>query len=129
MTIEYPCGICKNEVKQDDKSVQCNLRNKWNHIKCVGISSAYYEKLQNDTKPWYCPNCSKELSSLMCETKNSTAIHFQSTPQTHFTNVPSKKSKGLMHKSQQLNNLFNQSENTISCDYYDLKDFQITFLL
>ena len=29
-----------------------------------------------------------------------------------------------MHKFQQLNNLFDQSENTISCDYYDLKDFQ-----
>ena len=29
-----------------------------------------------------------------------------------------------MHKFQQLDNLFDQSENTISCDYYDLKDFQ-----
>ena len=29
-----------------------------------------------------------------------------------------------MHKFQQLNNIFDQSENTISCDYYDLKDFQ-----
>ena len=29
-----------------------------------------------------------------------------------------------MHKFQQLNNLFDQSENTISCDYYDLKGFQ-----
>ena len=42
---------CKNEVKQDDKSVQCHLCNKLNHIDCVGISSAYYKKLQNDTKP------------------------------------------------------------------------------
>ena len=51
-------------------------------------------------------------------------IHVESTPQTHFTNVPNKNAKGLMHKLQQLNNLFDQSENTISCDYYDLKDFQ-----
>ena len=64
MNIEYPYGICKNEVKQDDKSIQCDLCNKWNHIKCVGISSAYYEKLQNDTKPWYCPNCSKRTPLL-----------------------------------------------------------------
>ena len=29
-----------------------------------------------------------------------------------------------MHKFQQLNNLFDQSEKTVNCDYYDLKDFQ-----
>ena len=33
MTIEYPCGICKNEVKQDDKYVHCDLCNKWNKKK------------------------------------------------------------------------------------------------
>ena len=52
------------------------------------------------------------------------AIHVQSTPQILSINVPNKKPKGLMHKFQQLNNIFDQSENTISCDYYDLKDFQ-----
>ena len=61
MAIEYLCNICKNEVKNNDKSVLCDLCNKWNLIECVGIDSAYYEKLQKDTKPWYCPNCSKEL--------------------------------------------------------------------
>ena len=29
-----------------------------------------------------------------------------------------------MHKFQHLSNLFDKSENTTSCDYYDLKDFQ-----
>ena len=29
-----------------------------------------------------------------------------------------------MHKFQQLKSLFDQSEKTISCDYYDLNDFQ-----
>ena len=40
MTNEYPCDTCKNEVKQDDKSDQCDLCNKWDHIECVGIRSA-----------------------------------------------------------------------------------------
>ena len=60
MTIEYTYGICKNEVKQDDKSVRYDLCNKWNYIECVDISSVCYEKLQNDTKPLYCPNFSKK---------------------------------------------------------------------
>ena len=63
MAIEYLCNICKNEVKNNDKSVLCDLCNKWNHIECVGIDSAYYEKLQKDTKRWYCPNCSRELQT------------------------------------------------------------------
>ena len=125
MTIEYPCGICKNEVKRHDKSVQCDLCNKRNHIGCVGTSSAYYEKLENDTKQWYCPNCSKELPFSDVRDKDPhNTINVQSTPQTHFTNIPNKKSKGLMHKFEQLNNLSDQSENTISCDYYDLKTFR-----
>ena len=98
---------------------------KWNHIKCVGICSGYYEKLQNDTKPRYCPNVSKELPfSDVFDKDLRNTIHIQSTSQTHFFNVPNKKSKGLMHKFQKLNNLFDQSENTISYHYYDLKDIQ-----
>ena len=125
MTIEYSCGICKNEVKQDDKSVQCYICNKWNHIECVGISSAYYEKVQNDTKPYYCPNCSKELLFSVVRNKDlRNTIDVQSTLRTHFTNVPNEMFKELMHKFQQLNNLFDQPENTRSWDYYDLEDFQ-----
>ena len=68
---------------------------------------------------WYCPNCSKELPFSDVRDKDfHNIIYVQSTPQTPFINVPNKKSKGLMHKFQQLNNLFDQSENTISCDYY-----------
>ena len=86
MTINYPCDICKNEVKQDVKSVQFDLCNKWNHIECVGRSSAYYEKLQNSTKPWYCTNCSNELPFSDVRDKNIyNTLNFQSTPQTRFT--------------------------------------------
>ena len=85
MTIEYRCRICKNEVKQDYKSVQCDLCNKWNHIKCVGISSAYYEKLQNDTNPWYCLNCSKELPFSDVTDKDLHNITHASQPLKHFS--------------------------------------------
>ena len=98
-------------------------------IECVGISYAYYERLQNDTKPWYCPNCSKEFPFSHVRDKDLlNIIHVQSTPQTPFINGPNKKSKGLMHEFQQLNNLFDQLENTISCDYYDLKDLTLNLM-
>ena len=124
MTIDYPCGIYKNKVKQDDKSVQMDLCNKWNHTECVGLSCVYYKKLQNGTKPWYCTNCSNELPFSDVRDKSIyNTLHFQSNPQAHFTYVTNKKSKRLMHKFQQLNNLY-QPGNPISCNYYDMKDFQ-----
>ena len=42
-TVQYSCGTCKIEVKNEDKSVQCDLCDKWNHIFCVDMSSAKYE--------------------------------------------------------------------------------------
>ena len=60
----------------------------------------------------------------MREKELRNTMHVQSTPQTHLINAPNKKSEGFTHKFQQLNNLFDQSENTKSYDYYDLKDFK-----
>ena len=61
MTGQYSCRTCKSEVKNEDESVQCDLCNKWNHVFCVDISSAEYEKLKLSTLPWYCPICAKEV--------------------------------------------------------------------
>ena len=33
-------------VKNEDESVQCDLCNKWNHIFCIDVSSAKYEKFK-----------------------------------------------------------------------------------
>ena len=82
-------------------------------------------KTTNDTKPWYCPNCSKKLPFSDVRDKDlHNAIHVQSIPQTLLINASNKKPIGMMQKFQQLNNLFDQSENTESCDYYESKDFQ-----
>ena len=79
MTIEYPRGICKNE------EIQCDLCNKWSHIECVGISSAYYEKLQNDTKPCTVLTVQKNFPSLMWETKTSATRYRFSQPLKHIS--------------------------------------------
>ena len=63
----------------------------------------------------------------------SNTMHVQSTHQTRFTNVPNKKSEGLMYKIdwRKITTFFKRrvsmilwSENTINSDYYDLKHFQ-----
>ena len=94
MTIDYPCGICKNEVNQDDNYVQLDQCNKWNHIERIGASSECYEKLQNGTKPWHCPNCSNELPFSDVRDKDKdhpNTVHFQSNLQTLMDQIKSQK--------------------------------------
>ena len=61
MSFEYPCKVCRDEVANEDSSVQCDLYDQWTHIDCIGISIRKYEKLKSDSSPWYCPICSSEL--------------------------------------------------------------------
>ena len=51
MTEQYPCGVCKLEVNDNDDSVQCDLRGRWKHFNCVEINKRKYEKLKNDPLP------------------------------------------------------------------------------
>ena len=48
MTEHYPCRVCTLEVEDDDKSVQCELCDRWIHIKCAEINHQKYEKLKKD---------------------------------------------------------------------------------
>ena len=54
MTQEYPCRVCRDEVTNEDSSIQCDLCDQWSHIDCIGISIRKYEKLKSDSSPWYC---------------------------------------------------------------------------
>ena len=38
MREQYPCGICKLGVNDNDDSAQCDLCDRWNHINCVEIN-------------------------------------------------------------------------------------------
>ena len=40
MTVQYLCGTCKIEVKNENESVQYDMCDKWNHIFSVNIGSA-----------------------------------------------------------------------------------------
>ena len=59
MSLNFPCGICKIEVGNNNKAIQCNQFDKWNYINCVEISSQKYAKLKYDPLPWLCAACIK----------------------------------------------------------------------
>ena len=51
MTQEYPCRVCRDEVANEDSSIQFDLCDQWNHIDCIGVSIRKYEKLRSDSSP------------------------------------------------------------------------------
>ena len=61
MTQEYPCRVCRDEVANEDSSIQFDLCDQWNHIDCIGVSIRKYEKLKSDSSPWNCPICLSEF--------------------------------------------------------------------
>ena len=50
-----------NVVEDDDKSVQCDLYDRWIHIKCAEINHQKYEKLKKDLLAWHCADCLTEI--------------------------------------------------------------------
>ncbi len=57
---KFPCGICKNNVKHNHKSIFCDQCNNWMHIECNNVSISEYKELQNepDNKHLVCLYCS-----------------------------------------------------------------------
>ena len=41
--------------------IQCDLCDKWIHIKCAETNHQNYEKLMKDPLAWYCKDCTTEI--------------------------------------------------------------------
>lgn len=56
--ILYPCEICKKEVKDADKGIECDCE-KWYHIRCVGVTEKQYKNMIDGVNifTWVCKNC------------------------------------------------------------------------
>ena len=70
MTEHYPCRVCSLEVEDDDKSVQCDLYDRWIHTKCAEINHQKYEKMKKDPLAWYSPDCTTEFSFFTLSNKD-----------------------------------------------------------
>ena len=101
----------------------------WSHIRCVDIPRKTYEKLQNeDVSAWYCLICVTSLPFSGSRTKelrififSDTIEHAQKPQKT--PNKVNKQTRELMKKISQISHLNDPNENTVSCEYYDLNDF------
>ena len=98
-------------------------------IECVNISPKTYVKLQDDdVSAWYCPICIRSLPFSDLRAKELKI--FLSSDTIEHTQKPQKAPKKLnkqtcelMKKFSQISQLNDPNKNTVSCDYYDLNDF------
>ena len=101
----------------------------WSHIECVNMSSKTYVNLQDDVvSAWYFPICISSLSFSDLRTKelkiflSSDTIEHTQKSQKAQKNL-NKQTCELIKKFSQISQLNDSNENTVSCDYYDLNDF------
>ena len=116
----YPCGVCSKRVGQRMKSVQCDLCNYWNHIKCDGIDNKTYEALKKSSDSYYCKLCKEEIFAF----QKLSDDQYQASI---VKNVDINEDLNLrLTTSPVLNILFNDLDNhnknessAINCSYYD----------
>jgi len=63
--MDYPCGACGKEVKDDDRAIQCEIDCMlWFHKRCLNLTEEQYDKLSKSDCFWQCSACKKDLPEL-----------------------------------------------------------------
>ena len=113
MMKKFSCGLCSDEVGDNDNSVQCDLCNKWNHTRLMQNNK--YEKLKKDPLPWYCPNCAMEMPFSTVSNKGLKSVLFGGFSETlpkSFSRSFEKKTTEKLKTFHEVSQLFDQSENS-----------------
>ena len=59
--VKFPCTICKNPVKKNQRGLCCDVCNLWTHARCCRVSNDQYDQLSLDCiNDWLCPACVSE---------------------------------------------------------------------
>lgn len=59
--MKHPCGTCCKSVNSNHRAVQCDICNKWHHIRCSLLDDKTYQYLMQTYDAWYCLNCIKTI--------------------------------------------------------------------
>ncbi|XP_063043996.1 pygopus homolog 1 isoform X2 [Engraulis encrasicolus] len=67
----YPCGICLNEVKDDQEAILCDAScQKWFHRVCTGMTETAYNLLAAEVAAvWGCDTCMQEKGAPLVRTR------------------------------------------------------------
>ena len=134
---KFPCKICAKNVLDKDQAVQCDLCERWIHIKCNNLNYLYYKYLQNCDGSWYCIECCStifpfnSLSSnknflACCTNTDSNIIQWKDLENDPDSSLLLKPSSNLELLVNQFNNATpensNDPEKITSSKYYDIDE-------
>lgn len=54
---QYPCGLCLQAVRSNQRGVQCDFCDVWYHVKCMKMNTQIYQALANSSCIWECADC------------------------------------------------------------------------
>jgi len=55
---KYPCSVCYQPVRRNQKALLCDLCEQWTHRKCCSIDNSIYATYQRMAYfCWCCPRC------------------------------------------------------------------------
>ena len=121
--IEFPCGTCGFKVENNDNSVQCDPCDLWYHTDFVDISKQKYGKLETDPLPLFCPFCKTEIpfSKIL---NNDLKVVLNSAKPNNETCIKTimNRTRGIIKCFCQIKQIFNETNDLRSCDYYDIDE-------
>lgn len=62
--VKETCPVCKIQVCDSERALECNLREMWHHAACENINEAVYKFLvenQASAIHWYCFRCNNVM--------------------------------------------------------------------
>ena len=140
--VAFPCGVCNNSVANNHRAIQCDICNKWIHIKCNYLdkkSYAFFQNPNNEAETFICICCMADNVPFSKLNNNEFSISVKNgilnTNDCQMNFVPSDYQQKVFDtlNSAISNNAFdldNEDESdgdpipTIDCKYYSIDDFK-----
>ncbi len=69
-TKQAPCKKCENEVTDGDQGIQCELCERWHHLKCTDVDVSVYLAINKANSGgsqfhWFCEECNISVGEMM----------------------------------------------------------------
>ena len=63
--VNEKCNKCQNPVKDKDYGLQCEICDKWFHLKCGDMEDEAYKYLSKENLHWYCNSCNGGIGKIL----------------------------------------------------------------
>ena len=138
---KFPCSSCEKNVNKNHRAIQCDLCDKWIHLKCNFLDSKDYDNLKNSNDFFFCIKCYETIfpfsklsnKEFIISVINGVSGFNKNNDEINIDFMP----PSQMNTILELNNFINQKFNSLSddkedeeddispinCNYYDIDEF------